>query len=83
MRIRAGKCRPGIQALIEVANRNMATLVASDFGFALGPRINAAGRLDDMSFGIELLLSQTYRRRARWRVNWMLSIRAARKSSRA
>lgn len=58
MRIRAGKCRPGIQALIEVANRNMATLVASDFGFALGPRINAAGRLDDMSFGIELLLSQ-------------------------
>ncbi|MEZ8143705.1 single-stranded-DNA-specific exonuclease RecJ [Enterovibrio norvegicus FF-33] len=59
MRIRAGKCRPGIQALIEVANRNMATLVASDFGFALGPRINAAGRLDDMSFGIELLLSES------------------------
>ncbi|MDD1784050.1 single-stranded-DNA-specific exonuclease RecJ [Enterovibrio sp. ZSDZ35] len=58
MRIRAGKCRPGIQALIEVANRNMSTLVASDFGFALGPRINAAGRLDDMSFGVELLLCQ-------------------------
>lgn len=58
MRIRAGKCRPGIQALIEVSNRNMATLVANDFGFALGPRINAAGRLDDMSFGIELLLCQ-------------------------
>jgi single-stranded-DNA-specific exonuclease len=56
-RIRAGRCCPGIQALIEVANRNMATLVASDFGFALGPRINAAGRLDDMSFGVELLLS--------------------------
>ncbi|SIO42445.1 exonuclease RecJ [Salinivibrio sp. ES.052] len=55
-RIRAGRCRPGIQALIEVANRNMATLVASDFGFALGPRINAAGRLDDMAFGVELLL---------------------------
>ncbi|MEZ9524823.1 single-stranded-DNA-specific exonuclease RecJ [Enterovibrio norvegicus] len=59
MRIRAGKCRPGIQALIEVANRNMTTLVASDFGFALGPRINAAGRLDDMSFGVELLLSES------------------------
>ncbi len=58
MRIRAGKCRPGIQALIEVANRNMTTLVASDFGFALGPRINAAGRLDDMSFGVELLLCE-------------------------
>ncbi|SKA43621.1 single-stranded-DNA-specific exonuclease RecJ [Enterovibrio nigricans] len=58
MRIRAGKCRPGIQALIEVANRNMSTLVAGDFGFALGPRINAAGRLDDMSFGVELLMCQ-------------------------
>ncbi|WP_434356796.1 single-stranded-DNA-specific exonuclease RecJ [Parasalinivibrio latis] len=56
-RIRAGQCRPGILALIEVANRNPAQLVASDFGFALGPRINAAGRLDDMSFGVELLLS--------------------------
>ncbi|MCD9467002.1 single-stranded-DNA-specific exonuclease RecJ [Photobacterium iliopiscarium] len=55
-RIRAGKCRPGIQALIEVANREPARLVASDLGFALGPRINAAGRLDDMSFGVELLL---------------------------
>lgn len=55
-RIRAGKCRPGIRALIEVANRDPAKLVASDLGFALGPRINAAGRLDDMSFGVELLL---------------------------
>lgn len=56
-RIRAGKARPGIQALIEVAKRDARKLVASDFGFALGPRINAAGRLDDMSFGVELLLS--------------------------
>ncbi|OAN14146.1 single-stranded-DNA-specific exonuclease RecJ [Photobacterium jeanii] len=55
-RIRAGKCRPGIQALIEVANRDASKLVTSDLGFALGPRINAAGRLDDMSFGVELLL---------------------------
>ncbi|MBD1559388.1 single-stranded-DNA-specific exonuclease RecJ [Vibrio sp. S9_S30] len=56
-RIRAGKARPGIQALIEVAKRDSRRLVASDFGFALGPRINAAGRLDDMSFGVELLMS--------------------------
>lgn len=55
-RIRAGKGRPGIQALIEVAKRDPKRLVASDFGFALGPRINAAGRLEDMSFGVELLL---------------------------
>lgn len=56
-RIRAGKARPGIQALIEVAKRDARRIVASDFGFALGPRINAAGRLDDMSFGVELLMS--------------------------
>ncbi|ANP63741.1 MULTISPECIES: single-stranded-DNA-specific exonuclease RecJ [Vibrio] len=55
-RIRSGKARPGIQALIEVAKRDARRLVASDFGFALGPRINAAGRLDDMSFGVELLM---------------------------
>ncbi len=55
-RIRAGLARPGIQALIEVAKRDASKLVAADFGFALGPRINAAGRLDDMSFGVELLL---------------------------
>lgn len=56
-RIRAGKARPGIQALIEVSKRDSRRLVAADFGFALGPRINAAGRLDDMSFGVELLMS--------------------------
>ncbi|EIU7613612.1 single-stranded-DNA-specific exonuclease RecJ [Vibrio vulnificus] len=55
-RIRTGKARPGIQALIEVAKRDARRLVAADFGFALGPRINAAGRLDDMSFGVELLM---------------------------
>lgn len=52
-------CRPGIQALLEVARRNPATLVAADLGFALGPRLNAAGRLQDMSLGIECLLSET------------------------
>jgi single-stranded-DNA-specific exonuclease len=56
-RIRAGQTRPGIQALIEVANKNQQRLVASDFGFALGPRINAAGRLDDMSYGINCLIA--------------------------
>jgi single-stranded-DNA-specific exonuclease len=56
-RIRAGHTRPGILALIEVANRNSYRLQASDFGFALAPRLNAAGRLDDMSLGIACLLS--------------------------
>ncbi|AHG19316.1 ssDNA exonuclease RecJ [Chania multitudinisentens RB-25] len=56
-RIRAGKCRPGIRALLEVANRDARQLAASDLGFALGPRLNAAGRLDDMSIGVALLLS--------------------------
>lgn len=55
-RIRAGVCRPGIKALLEIANRDPAKLVASDLGFALGPRLNAAGRLDDMSVGVALLL---------------------------
>jgi len=56
-RIRAGHTRPGIQALIEIAGKNQQRMVASDFGYALGPRINAAGRLDDMSFGINCLLA--------------------------
>jgi len=55
-RIRAGKCRPGIKALLEVSNRDAQKLAASDLGFALGPRLNAAGRLDDMSVGVALLL---------------------------
>lgn len=57
-RIRAGATRPGMQALIEIAGKNQQQLVASDFGFALGPRINAAGRLDDMAFGINCLLAK-------------------------
>ncbi|MEM0516690.1 single-stranded-DNA-specific exonuclease RecJ [Pseudoalteromonas sp. YIC-827] len=56
-RIRSGRTRPGIEALIEVARRNRARLSASDFGFALAPRLNAAGRLDDMSLGIACLLA--------------------------
>ncbi len=57
-RIRAGQCRPGILALLEVAARQRASVVASDLGFAVAPRINAAGRLEDMSIGIECLLSE-------------------------
>jgi len=56
-RIRAGKCRPGIRALLEIANRDARQLAASDLGFALGPRLNAAGRLDDMSVGVALLMT--------------------------
>ncbi|ECO0979338.1 single-stranded-DNA-specific exonuclease RecJ [Salmonella enterica subsp. enterica serovar Muenchen] len=55
-RIRAGKCRPGIKALLEISNRDPQQLAASDLGFALGPRLNVAGRLDDMSVGVALLL---------------------------
>ncbi len=58
-RIRAGACRPGIRALAEVAKRSLSNIIASDIGFALGPRLNAAGRLDDMGLGIECLLSDS------------------------
>ena len=64
-RIRAGQARPGIQALLEVASRRPAAIVAADLGFAVGPRINAAGRLDDMSIGIECLLSEDPQRAMR------------------
>ena len=56
-RIRSGKVRAGIKALIDVAGRESERLIASDFGFAIAPRLNAAGRLDDMSLGINCLLS--------------------------
>ncbi|OOF54834.1 single-stranded-DNA-specific exonuclease RecJ [Rodentibacter genomosp. 2] len=58
MRIRAKYCRPGIIALAEVANRNVEQFSASDLGFSIGPRLNAAGRLDNMSIGVELLLAE-------------------------
>lgn len=58
-RIRAGRCRPGIRALLEIANRDPQRLSAGDLGFALGPRLNAAGRLDDMSVGVALLLAES------------------------
>ncbi len=56
-RIRTGKASPGVYALLQVAKRLPKNLTSSDVGFAIGPRINAAGRLDDMSEGIECLLA--------------------------
>ncbi|MDF1677151.1 MAG: single-stranded-DNA-specific exonuclease RecJ [Legionellaceae bacterium] len=58
-RIRTGSCRPGIQALIDIAKRERASLREADLGFAVAPRLNAAGRLDDMSLGIDCLLAET------------------------
>lgn len=57
LRIRAGHGRPGINALLKIAGKNPAQLVASDMGFAVAPRLNAAGRLDDISYGIQCLLT--------------------------
>ena len=56
-RIRAGKAVAGIQALITQSGRSIGRTVSSDLGFAVGPRLNAAGRLEDMSIGIECLLT--------------------------
>ncbi len=58
-RIRAGFARPGIQALLTVGNRSSQQIVAQDLGFTVGPRLNAAGRLEDMSIGIVCLLSES------------------------
>ena len=55
-RIRAGKCCAGISAIIKVAGRQRDRLVAADLAFAVGPRLNAAGRIEDMAIGIECLL---------------------------
>ena len=57
-RIRAERCRCGIRALAEVAKRDVTRFVAADLGFSIGPRLNAAGRLDNMSVGVELLLAE-------------------------
>lgn len=56
-RIRAGRMCAGIAALLAIARRDPAGIISTDLGFAIGPRLNAAGRLDDMSLGIECLLS--------------------------
>jgi single-stranded-DNA-specific exonuclease len=56
-RMRAGRCVPGIRALLELAGRRLERLTAADLGFIVAPRLNAAGRLSDMSVGIECLLA--------------------------
>ena len=57
VRMRAQKCREGISALLQISGKQFKHLVAADLGFAIGPRINAAGRLDDMSLGIKCLMT--------------------------
>lgn len=57
-RIRSGHCRLGIKALAEVGKRDLSTLQAADLGFAIAPRLNAAGRLENMSLGVELLICE-------------------------
>ncbi|MDE8034590.1 single-stranded-DNA-specific exonuclease RecJ [Actinobacillus equuli subsp. equuli] len=56
-RIRSGHCRAGIRALAEVSKRDLSALQASDLGFAIAPRLNAAGRLENMSLGVKLLIA--------------------------
>jgi single-stranded-DNA-specific exonuclease len=56
-RIRASRCVPGITALLAIAQREVADITATDLGFAVAPRLNAAGRIDDMSIGIQCLLA--------------------------
>ncbi|MEE9338651.1 MAG: single-stranded-DNA-specific exonuclease RecJ [Methylococcaceae bacterium] len=58
LRIRSGQAHPGIKALIEIAGKQSRSINPSDLGFALAPRLNAAGRMDDMSLGIQCLLSE-------------------------
>ena len=58
-RIRAGRCRPGVSALLKTAAREPQRLQADDIGFAIGPRLNAAGRLADMSIGVACLLTES------------------------
>ncbi len=59
-RIRAGQAHPGIMALLKVSGKNPEKLSAADLGFAIGPRLNAAGRLDDMSLGVACLLAPNF-----------------------
>lgn len=59
-RIRAGACCPGISALLKVAGRAQSIINTQDLGFYVGPRLNAAGRLDDMRLGIQCLLAESH-----------------------
>ena len=59
MRMRAGQAVPGIEAILKHSGRSLSRCVSTDLGFAIGPRINAAGRLEDISIGIECLLTDS------------------------
>ncbi len=61
-RIRAGSCCSGIKALVEISNKSINNLTSTDISFAIAPKINAAGRLDDMTIGVKCLLSDDYSR---------------------
>lgn len=56
-RVRSGRAHAGVAALVETSQRSAAALCASDLGYAIGPRLNAAGRLEDMRIGVECLLT--------------------------
>ncbi|GAB3041836.1 single-stranded-DNA-specific exonuclease RecJ [Oleiagrimonas citrea] len=81
-RIRAGRGCAGIQALVEASGRSIATLTASDMGFSVGPRLNAAGRLEDMTLGVECLLTDDAAR-ARELAELLSSINAERRQLQA
>ncbi len=81
-RIRMGRSRPGLVALLEVAGRNVRYASASDLGYAVAPRLNAAGRLDDMGLGVRCLLSQSPQEARSW-AQALDAINAERKSLQA
>ena len=58
-RIRSGRCTAGLRALLEIGRKQLSQIIAADLGFIAGPRLNAAGRLDDMSLGIRCLLTDS------------------------
>lgn len=68
-RIRAGQSVPGIRALLRQGGRNAARAVSTDLGFIVGPRLNAAGRMQDMSVGIECLLTDSEDTAARFAID--------------
>lgn len=65
-RIQKGLVRPGIRALSDISKVDISKINSTDFGFALGPRINSAGRLEDMTIGINCLLSKSYEEAMRY-----------------
>jgi len=79
LRIRSGRTRPGIIALADVAKRPLSRLTSSDLGFAIAPRLNAAGRMDDMSTGIQCLLNP-HQNQARYLASELDNLNRNRKS---